>query len=84
MLAVEYGTPATLPKGVRTSVRFSDGEICRAPLTVLPAMVELKPAEEAVYVTSYQWNAKSMRSHAPFLCDPLRGATGMSHLLTPG
>ncbi len=44
--------PVDLPEGVLTSIRFSDGESASAPQPVLPAKVELKPGEEAVYVAS--------------------------------
>lgn len=44
--------PENLPEGVRTSVRFSNGESAREPQQDLPATVQLKPGEEAVYVAS--------------------------------
>ena len=45
-------SPGGLPEGVRTSVRFANGESAGAPQSVLPAEVKLKPGEEAVYVAS--------------------------------
>ena len=44
--------PVDLPKGVRTSVRFSHMESASAPQPLLPAKVELQPGAEAVYVAS--------------------------------
>ncbi len=44
--------PVDLPNGLRTSVRFSNGESASAPQPELPAKVELQPGEEAVYLAS--------------------------------